>query len=89
MKYAILIEKDEYNECEIEADSKPEIMETLETSFGITEQRLFNDFAGFALWNASDKPYTNFTAEDFRSLGLLSQQQGRPRKGGLLFREGD
>ena len=79
------IEKDEYNECEIEADSKPEIMETLETSFGITEQRLFNDFAGFALWNASDKPYTNFTAEDFRSLGLLSQQQGDQERAGYYF----
>ena len=70
------IEKSEYNECEIDADSKQQIMETLETSFGITAQRLFNDFAGFALWNASGKPYTDFTAEDFFSLGLLSQQQG-------------
>lgn len=70
------IEKDEYNAIEIDADSKQEIMETLEKSFGITAQRLFNDFAGFALWNASNKPYTDFTAEDFFSLGWLSQQQG-------------
>ena len=67
------IEKGEYNETEIDADSKLEIMATLETSFGITARRLFNDFAGFALWNASGKPYTDFTAEDFLSLGLLSQ----------------
>ncbi len=55
-------------------------MATLEKSFGITAQRLFNDFAGFALWNASGKPYTGFTAEDFFSLGLLFQQQGDHEK---------
>ena len=69
------IEKGEYNEIEIDADSKQEIVKTLEKSFGITARRLFNDFAGFALWNASSKLYTDFTAEDFRSLGLLFQQQ--------------
>ena len=69
------IEKGEYNECEIDANSKQQIMETLEKSFGIMARRLFNDFAGFALWNASSKPYTGFTAEDFLSLALLSQQQ--------------
>lgn len=74
------IEKGEYNEVEIDADSKPEMMATLETSFGITARRLFNDFAGFALWNASSKPYADFTPEDFFSLGLLSQQQGDHEK---------
>ena len=55
-------------------------MATLDTSFGITARRLFNDFAGFALWNASSKPYTEFTAEDFLALGLLFQQQGDREK---------
>ena len=74
------IEKGQYNEIEIDADSKHDILETLQSSFGITARRLFNDFAGFALWNASSKPYTDFTAEDFFSLGLLSQQQGNHEK---------
>ena len=80
------IEKGKYNEIEIHADGKQEIMETLEKSFGIAAQRLFNDFAGFALWNAYNKPYTDFTAEDFFSLGLLSQQQGDYEKA-LYFYE--
>ena len=79
------IEKGEYNEIEIDAASKSEIMETLETSFGITARRLFNDFVGFALWNASSKPYTDFTDEDFFSLGLLSQQQGDYEKAILYY----
>ena len=70
------IEEGEYNECEIDADSKPEIMATLEMSFGITARRLFNDFAGFALWNGPNKPHTGFTAEEFFTLGSLSQRQG-------------
>ena len=64
---------------------KQEIVETLEKSFGITARRLFNDFAGFALWNASSKPYTNFTAEDFFSLGLLSEQQGDHERATYYF----
>lgn len=79
------IEKGEYNEIEIDADSKPEIMATLEASFGITARRLFNDFAGFALWNAASKPYTNFTAEDFFSLGVLSEQQGDHERATYFF----
>ena len=79
------IEKGEYNGIKIDADSKPEIMATLETSFGITARRLFNDFAGFALWNASSKPYTDFTAEDFFSLGLLSEQQGDHERATYYF----
>ena len=67
---------EEYNEIEIHAHSKQEIMDTLEQSFGITAQRVFNDFAGFAQWNAPSKPFLGSSAKDFFSLGSLSQQQG-------------
>lgn len=70
------IEKNEYSEIDIEAVNKQKIMETLEQSFGITAWQLFNDFAGFALWNTSSRPYPAFTVEDFFSLGSLFQQQG-------------
>ena len=79
------IEEGEYKEIEIDTDGKQDIMETLEKSFGITARRLFNDFAGFALWNASSKPYTDFTAEDFFSLGLLSEQQGDDERATYYF----
>ena len=35
-------------EIEIDTNSKKDIIETLEKSFGVTERQLFNDFAGFA-----------------------------------------
>lgn len=74
------IERGQYSEIEIEANAKPDILETLEKSFGFTARRLFNDFAGFALWNASSKPYADFTPDDFFSFGLLAQQQGDHEK---------
>ena len=64
-----------YEEIEIDAGSKQSIKEALEKLYGIKEQQLFNDFAGFALCNAHDKPYNEFTAEDFFHLGITFQQQ--------------
>ena len=74
------IEENYYEKIEIDADSKKGIIETLEKSFGITERQLFNDFAGFALWNAPNKPYADFTAEDFFAIALRFQQQGDQEK---------
>ena len=69
-----------YEEIEIDAGSKQSIKEALEKLYGIKEQQLFNDFAGFALCNAHDKPYDEFTAEDFFYLGVTFQQQGNYKK---------
>ena len=69
----------ERNHCEqitIAADCKKDIIETLEKSFGIRGQKLFNDLAGFALQNAHDQPYDRLTAEDFLSLGETFHQRG-------------
>ena len=74
------IEEHYYEKIEIDADSKKDIIETLEKSFGVTERQLFNDFAGFALWNAHDKPYAAFTAEDLFAIALRFQQQGDQEK---------
>ncbi len=70
------IGKSYYEEIEIDAGSKQSIKEVLEKLYGLKEQQLFNDFAGFALCNAHDKPYDEFTAEEFVSLGVTFHQQG-------------
>ena len=69
-----------YEEIEIDAGSKQSIKEALEKLYGIKEQQLFNDFAGFALCNAHDKPYDEFTAEDYFSWGVKFHQQGEYEK---------
>ena len=69
-----------YEEIEIDAGSKQSIKEALEKFYGIKEQQLFNDFAGFALCNAHDKLYDEFTAEDFFILGITFEQQGEMEK---------
>ena len=69
-----------YEEIEIDAGSKQSIKEVLEKFYGIKEQQLFNDFAGFALCNAHDKLYDEFTAEDFFILGITFEQQGEMEK---------
>lgn len=59
----------------IDAGSKKDIIATLEKSFGVKEQNLFNDLPGFALHNAHYKKYDAYTAEDYFRLGLRFQQQ--------------
>ena len=70
------IDKSFYEEVTIAAAFKREILETLEKSFGISEQKLFNDLPGFARINAHDQPYDKFSAEDFYSLGITFHQRG-------------
>ena len=69
-----------YEEIQIDAGSKQSIKESLEKLYGIKEQQLFNDFAGFALCNAHDKPYDEFTAEDYFYFGLTFHQQREYKK---------
>ena len=77
-----------YKSVKINGGSKKNILEELEKRCGITEQYLFSDFTGFALSNAHDKPYNDYTAEDHFSLGLKFQQERRPRKGDKSLRQG-
>ncbi len=66
---------DWHQKVEIDAGRKRDILTTLEKSFGVKEQHLFNDLAGFALHNAHDKKYDAYTAEDYFRLGLRFQQR--------------
>lgn len=70
------IEKTHYKEVMIDGGRKEEIRNELRESFGINEQHLFSDFTGFALSNAHDKPYTDYTADDYFSLGMEFHQRG-------------
>lgn len=50
------------NECVIAADCKREILNELHKSSGLTEDKLFPDFEGFARWvHSKDSPYTEPT----------------------------
>ncbi len=47
------------NECVIAADCKEKILNELHKSSGLTEDKLFPDFEGFATWvHSKDSPYT-------------------------------
>ena len=59
------IEEDYYTEIRIAADHKREILETLNSSFGINVLKLFNDRVGFARTNAHDQPYERLSAEEY------------------------
>ena len=74
-----ITEKD-YKSIKIDGSGKKNIVKELEERFGITEQYLFSDFTGFALSNAHDRPYSDYTAEDHFHLGLRFQQQGDHKK---------
>ena len=65
-----------YEEIRVAASSKGEIREELKEKFGISEESLFSDFTGFALSNAHDRPYSDYTAMDYLSLGLAFRQRG-------------
>lgn len=74
------IEERRFEEVRIDAGSKEEIREELREKFGISEESLFSDFTGFALSNAHDKPYRDYTAEDYFYLGLTFEQRGDFKK---------
>ena len=76
----IRISENLYEEKTIDAQSKKHIIAYLRDKFSITEQRLFSDFAGFAMANAHNKEYTNYSEEDYFNLGLTYQQRGKYKK---------
>lgn len=70
------IEQTHYKEVMIDRDRKEGIRSELREKFGITEQHLFSDFTGFALSNAHDKPYSDYTAVEHLKLGMEFHQRG-------------
>lgn len=66
-----------YVEIDVDAASKRTITSTLDKSLGVNEQSVFSDLAGFALNNAHDKTYGNFTAEDYFYWGFKFHRQGQ------------
>ena len=68
------------DECEITACKKVEILAALEDLSGITGERLFADFYGYAWLNAGDKSYIEPTAEAYRRKGIKARQKGDTKK---------
>lgn len=71
------IQENLYDEIGIEAEAKPSIIATLDGSFGLNDHRVFSDLSGYALNNAHDRPYNDYTAEDFFYWGLSFHRQGQ------------
>ena len=74
------IDRSYYEEIKIATAYKKDILETLGKSFGIDEQELYNDLAGFAQNNAHDQAYEPLSAERFFSLSIAFQQRGDYRQ---------
>ena len=57
--------------CIIASEKKQEILEELEQASGITEDRLFPDFEGFARVRREEVLYTDLTASEYKERGHL------------------
>lgn len=57
--------EDRFEAVCIPASKKSNICAELHEKFGVTEENLFGDLAGFALANAHDKPYQEYSADDY------------------------
>ena len=64
------------DECVIAEDSKEDILKELQNVSGITEDRLFPDFEGFARVRGTEAPYTELTPSDYRNRGRLASERG-------------
>lgn len=64
------------DECVIAGDSKEDILKELQNVSGITEDRLFPDFEGFARVRGTETPYTERTPSDYRNRGRLAYERG-------------
>ena len=56
--------------------SKEDILKELQTVSGITEDRLFPDFEGFARVRGTEAPYTELTPSDYKKRGRLADERG-------------
>ena len=59
----------------IAGDSKENILKELQNVSGITEDRLFPDFEGFARVRGVEAPYTELTPSDYRNRGNLAYER--------------
>ena len=69
-------EFDPDGECVIAGDSKENILKELQKVSGITEDRLFPDFEGFARLRGGDAPYTELTPSEYKNRGSLAYERG-------------
>ena len=60
----------------IAEDSKKDILKELQNVSGITEDRLFPDFEGFARVRGTEAPYTELTPSDYKTRGRLAYERG-------------
>ena len=63
-------------ECVIAEDRKEDILKELQNVSGITEDRLFPDFEGFARVRGGEAPYTELTPSDYKTRGRLAHERG-------------
>ena len=66
--------------CIIPAERKQEILEELEQVSGLSEDRLFPDFEGFARVRQEEVPYTELAASEYKVRGHLSYGEGNYRE---------
>ena len=64
------------DECVIAGDSKENILKELQKISGITEDRLFPDFEGFARVRSEEAPYTELTPSAYKNRGFLAYERG-------------
>ena len=64
------------DECVIAGDSKENILKELQKVSGITEDRLFPDFEGFARLRGGNAPYTELTPSEYKNRGSLAHERG-------------
>ena len=69
-------EFDPEGECVIAGDSKENILKELQKVSGITEDRLFPDFEGFARMRGGNAPYTELTPSEYKNRGSLAHERG-------------
>ena len=68
-------EFDPDDECVIVGDRKENILKELRQVSGITEDRLFPDFEGFARVRGQEAPYTDLTPSEYKNRGFLAYER--------------
>ena len=68
-------EFDPDGECVVAEDSKEDILKELRQVSGITEDRLFPDFEGFARVRGQEAPYTELTPSEYKTRGFLAYER--------------
>ena len=62
-------------ECIIAEDCKENILNELQQISGITKDRMFPDFEGFAIVRSEEVPYTELTPSEFKQRGILAYER--------------